>query len=464
MDEEAKSIQNQIKGLQTRLEFLERQRENYRSYLSPFRRLPTEVLSEIILIYLDNYAERNSLMQICHTIRDIIIGMRTLWSTITLCRYNEYNISKRDNPCFSVGQLRLALERAYPSPLNLRIYSYYNEGLMELLFSHNPLIRSLRVDWSHGKFPIEGLGLLCLNELKSLELYNLSENWVRYLMSLAMQSSHKKMTLSIHSPDAYITELLRHDLLQRVASLSISSKLPHHARPSNIHLPQVRSLTVASQDSFTCLFHPTNIAVIKIGASLQSASTLKFLGNRLTTLSLVFVDMTAAIVPEQEVFYFPNLERLELRNVRIEGPLRHYLRIPKLRHLDANYASFYPFGSVITARRVIATGVIMLSDALLSPTHIGLKTISLVAPDIDDNLAMVLRSCEFLCSIALEATILDKFTSSFIQCQVSDPRSFPSLNEIIIGSYCYWTDGSCITQEEFAEHCAARRPCISLYI
>ncbi|PVF95794.1 hypothetical protein CPB86DRAFT_561756 [Serendipita vermifera] len=313
---------------------------------------------------------------------------------------------------------------------------------MELLFSHNPLIRSLRVDWSHGKFPIEGLGLLCLNELKSLELYNLSENWVRYLMSLAMQSSHKKMTLSIHSPDAYITELLRHDLLQRVASLSISSKLPHHARPSNIHLPQVRSLTVASQDSFTCLFHPTNIAVIKI----------------------VFVDMTAAIVPEQEVFYFPNLERLELRNVRIEGPLRHYLRIPKLRHLDANYASFYPFGSVITARRVIATGVIMLSDALLSPTHIGLKTISLVAPDIDDNLAMVLRSCEFLCSIALEATILDKFTSSFIQCQVSDPRSFPSLNEIIIGSYCYWTDGSCITQEEFAEHCAARRPCISLYI
>jgi hypothetical protein len=64
------------------LEVLRRRRSNIASYISPFRCLPVEILGNIIQLCLEDDVKLGQLIQICGTIRDIVIGMHSIWSKI----------------------------------------------------------------------------------------------------------------------------------------------------------------------------------------------------------------------------------------------------------------------------------------------------------------------------------------------------------------------------------------------
>jgi hypothetical protein len=77
-------LENEISKLQTRLRHIQQQKDNRASYISPFRRLPSEILSEIVYVCLYYGIKLTTLTQTCGTLRDIVVGMPPLWSEILL--------------------------------------------------------------------------------------------------------------------------------------------------------------------------------------------------------------------------------------------------------------------------------------------------------------------------------------------------------------------------------------------
>jgi hypothetical protein len=76
-----------------RIQDLYVKRANYLSYIAPFRRLPVEILSEIVYFSLSNSVELLTLTQICGRLRDVIINMALLWSHIHLSSTHLYHNS-----------------------------------------------------------------------------------------------------------------------------------------------------------------------------------------------------------------------------------------------------------------------------------------------------------------------------------------------------------------------------------
>jgi hypothetical protein len=76
----------EIADLKEQLEKLQRDRDIRASFLSSFRRLPAEILCEIVLHAINKGQSPIKLSKVCASMRDAVIGMKRLWSTISLCR------------------------------------------------------------------------------------------------------------------------------------------------------------------------------------------------------------------------------------------------------------------------------------------------------------------------------------------------------------------------------------------
>jgi hypothetical protein len=74
----------EVTRLQTRLQDLRQRKTNHASYISPLRRLPPEILGEIVYMGLYNGVKLSTLTQICGTLREVVLGMSALWNRITL--------------------------------------------------------------------------------------------------------------------------------------------------------------------------------------------------------------------------------------------------------------------------------------------------------------------------------------------------------------------------------------------
>jgi hypothetical protein len=77
---------------ETRLQRLQKAKDNHASYIAPLRRLPTELLSEIVYMCLQDGVSRMTLTQTCGALRDVIIGMSALWTKIFLESTNGHSI------------------------------------------------------------------------------------------------------------------------------------------------------------------------------------------------------------------------------------------------------------------------------------------------------------------------------------------------------------------------------------
>jgi hypothetical protein len=84
LEREIEILRKRIKELQNRIQPLQRRKDNHASYISPLRCLPSEILSYVIQLCLDNGVEIAVLTQICGTIRDLVNGLSPIWSRIGL--------------------------------------------------------------------------------------------------------------------------------------------------------------------------------------------------------------------------------------------------------------------------------------------------------------------------------------------------------------------------------------------
>jgi hypothetical protein len=84
LEQDIINVESEISKLQTRLRHLRQQKDNRASYISPFRCLPPELLSEIIYVCLYDGVKLTTLAQVCGTLRDVVVGMSTLWNDILL--------------------------------------------------------------------------------------------------------------------------------------------------------------------------------------------------------------------------------------------------------------------------------------------------------------------------------------------------------------------------------------------
>jgi hypothetical protein len=77
-------IDIEIEDLEARIRSIREKREIYACYISPFRRLSTEVLREIADIAFINGIDIMTIAQICRRLRNVAFGMTTIWSEIRL--------------------------------------------------------------------------------------------------------------------------------------------------------------------------------------------------------------------------------------------------------------------------------------------------------------------------------------------------------------------------------------------
>jgi hypothetical protein len=86
LDRTIEDLEQNIKQLQTQIQEAQQKRAKYVSYISPLRRLPTEILSEIINICVGDGVDVTIMASICSRLREVILGMAGIWNNISLRR------------------------------------------------------------------------------------------------------------------------------------------------------------------------------------------------------------------------------------------------------------------------------------------------------------------------------------------------------------------------------------------
>jgi hypothetical protein len=90
LDRKIEDLEQDMSQLRARIEELQQQRANYVSYISPLRRLPTEILSEIVIICVQNHVDLTVIAAICSRLREVVLGMSRLWSHIEIPKVEPY--------------------------------------------------------------------------------------------------------------------------------------------------------------------------------------------------------------------------------------------------------------------------------------------------------------------------------------------------------------------------------------
>ncbi|CAG8753258.1 1597_t:CDS:2, partial [Acaulospora colombiana] len=207
----AGTLDSKIEKIQAEVHELERKRANYISYVSPIRRLPTEILSQIIDLCLKDREDITKLAAICGRFRDVTLGMTRIWSNISLqsnyhveeyMRVIKLPVGNYGYSMFTVEQLELVLERAGSAQLKIHIEWPVESGALKLISMRNHPIWSLKVRASPTRkapFVTEQFMKLNVQPLTNLVISNIDWKDAKGLMDLALQSSSKKFTLSLHN-------------------------------------------------------------------------------------------------------------------------------------------------------------------------------------------------------------------------------------------------------------------------
>jgi hypothetical protein len=84
LDQEIEALKSEVSKLQARIHDLQQQRTSYAYQYSPLRRVPAEILSEIIQLSLHDGEDIIKISGICCRLREVALGMTTVWSKVTL--------------------------------------------------------------------------------------------------------------------------------------------------------------------------------------------------------------------------------------------------------------------------------------------------------------------------------------------------------------------------------------------
>jgi hypothetical protein len=100
LERDIENIQNEIVQLQARLQHLQTAKANHASYIAPLRCLPVELLGDIMGMCIQGGLSRTTLIQICGTLRDVVIGSSGFWNDILLGSVHGYSgfYNEKDDP------------------------------------------------------------------------------------------------------------------------------------------------------------------------------------------------------------------------------------------------------------------------------------------------------------------------------------------------------------------------------
>ncbi|CAG8742520.1 5924_t:CDS:2, partial [Acaulospora colombiana] len=327
LDLEIIDIENEISTLQNRLRLLQRRRANHASYISSLRRLPPEILVEIVYMCLYGGVNITTLTQICGNIRDAITGMSSLWSHIKLVppKGGQYvcwgSTVEPDSVIWISGgtteQLELILTRSGSNPLDLFVQPPLDSELLGPILSRNSRIKSLKiVDWakaSRHPADYESIGGLNMDLLESLIL---NESW--------MQVS--KLLL----PSEAITHVEHQDLKGHIDAPKIS-------------LPQARYIEISSNQNLYNALDLTDSKAHTLKGVTRMRDRLTVIPssfpNQLTRLFLVSVYLGPKPV---QTLLFPHLVGLIMADVTMQGVLGEYFEAPSLKVLYLSGVDFDP--------------------------------------------------------------------------------------------------------------------------
>ena len=148
--------QQQIAKLQKQIGSLEQENSNSKSLLAPIRRLPTELLAEILSIVIECYEQNPfTVMRVCRSWRATVLSMAHVWSQFTI------------RPWTSHEQMEMVVERTKQVPLDVvidlspRRYSFMHPikaredaGGLDLAVTTMPRWRTLTVAAFPGKLDV----------------------------------------------------------------------------------------------------------------------------------------------------------------------------------------------------------------------------------------------------------------------------------------------------------------------
>jgi hypothetical protein len=84
-------LERRIMSLQEELQSIRRKKENHESFIAPLKRLPAELVGAIIETCIHDEISIFTLSQICGSVRDIVVGMPSIWSHIRIVpRYRPF--------------------------------------------------------------------------------------------------------------------------------------------------------------------------------------------------------------------------------------------------------------------------------------------------------------------------------------------------------------------------------------
>jgi hypothetical protein len=112
LDQSIEHLEQDIKRLHEQLQEVRRKRANYVSYISPLRRLPTEILCNIIGICIEGGVDILTLSEICSRLRQAALGMAGIWSNITLHCVTKYPIFGQKYGSFETVIQQFSFSRA----------------------------------------------------------------------------------------------------------------------------------------------------------------------------------------------------------------------------------------------------------------------------------------------------------------------------------------------------------------
>lgn len=89
LDGELKTLRGQILFLERRVSDLQDKRAKRVSFISPYRRLPQELLIKIATIYIDEGGSPHTLNRVSSSMREAVNSIKSLWGTIHIVPYRS---------------------------------------------------------------------------------------------------------------------------------------------------------------------------------------------------------------------------------------------------------------------------------------------------------------------------------------------------------------------------------------
>lgn len=452
-------LRAKVKELQKKIRGLQHKKANHVSFISPFRRIPAEVLAEIALMCLHTGDSLTKLTQINSNFRDAVIGTASIWRHVRITSGGrfEYNLFDGSIGCETKEQLEVVLARTNKAPLTLIIDSTVEPELIKLIKLHGAPIESLTVSGQRDISPaIDSFLGLDLGSLQELIISRVSPELAKAVMGLAWHSTFNGIHLSLQGgipPEA----LLTHPFAQRVTKLLICNEQVLSAEhdqpiPTDIPLPNVKSCHL--------LYDATLVGMLE----LSGVQDFGFIGLRALRHDHFAHSMITRPPPRQVrtmqlrncvvnfgargPYRLPNLTELELEDVDLCAPLQNYLDFPKIKKLalyNVNYSGFDDEDE---------DTIPIIGKAFFRNTP-ELEELSVGGTLLGSGLILHLPYCASLKSLWLYDCVIDEFIDSFVE-QIGDKKFFPSLEELTIRDS--WPRRSHMSFMKFSDYCESLRP------